>query len=526
MEGSFYISSAFADVGNVARKGLVDASRRVVISGDAAATAVPISGTVTVTGVATEATLATRLAEATFTTRINTQGQKAMAASTPVVIASDQSAVPISGSVSITGSVTVTGTVAATQSGAWDITNITGTVSLPTDAASATNQATMITALQLIDNLPHAANVAFSNGVPIMGQLDDTATGAVTENNVGAVRITGARGLHVNLRDNGGAEIGTAGAPVRVDPTGSTTQPVSGTVSISGTVTVTGTVTVGNAAGASAVNIQDGGNSITVDGSVSLAAAIPAGTNNIGDVDVLSLPALPAGSNNIGDVDVLTLPALPAGTNNIGDVDIVSLPNEGQQTMANSISVAIASDQTVLPVGGNVAHNAADSGNPVKIGGKGVSAEPTAVDANDRVDAYFDQQGYQHNKVRPVEDAGTTPTNINTTYNNTTTSATSADITKIAGAQTLHVIMTLAKANTPTDIEFFIDYKDGSNYFPWKTGILAKWIYDDTYAGTTPSFGVDLPAPPAGIFRMRAVANGVDASNTFTVSNCKIFQRT
>mgnify|MGYP001619539428 CR=1 FL=1 len=35
---------------------------------------------------------------------------------------------------------------------------------------------------------------------------------------------------------------------------------------------------------------------------------------------------LPAGANNIGDVDVLTLPALPAGANNIGDVDVVTLP--------------------------------------------------------------------------------------------------------------------------------------------------------------------------------------------------------
>ena len=59
---------------------------------------------------------------------------------------------------------------------------------------------------------------------------------------------------------------------------------------------------------------------------VALGAALPAGTNNIGDVDVASLPALPAGTNNIGDVDVVTLPSLPAGTNNIGDVDVASLP--------------------------------------------------------------------------------------------------------------------------------------------------------------------------------------------------------
>lgn len=67
------------------------------------------------TGAATEATLATRaseatlssingnidvalstrLADATFTARINTLGQKTMANSTPIVIASDQSAIPV-----------------------------------------------------------------------------------------------------------------------------------------------------------------------------------------------------------------------------------------------------------------------------------------------------------------------------------------------------------------------------------------------------------------------------------------------
>jgi hypothetical protein len=60
---------------------------------------------------------------------------------------------------------------------------------------------------------------------------------------------------------------------------------------------------------------------------VSVIDPLPAGTNNIGDVDVLSLPSLPAGNNNIGDVDVVSLPPLPAGTNNIGDVDVVSLPS-------------------------------------------------------------------------------------------------------------------------------------------------------------------------------------------------------
>lgn len=45
---------------------------------------------------------------------------------------------------------TVTGTVAATESGTWNITNITGTVSLPTGAATSANQSTANTTLSTI----------------------------------------------------------------------------------------------------------------------------------------------------------------------------------------------------------------------------------------------------------------------------------------------------------------------------------------------------------------------------------------
>lgn len=43
--------------------------------------------------------------------------------------------------------------------------------------------------------------------------------------------------------------------------------------------------------------------------------------------------------------------------------------------------------------GGNQAHDAVDSGNPVKIGGKANSAAPAAVAALDRVDAWYDLRG-------------------------------------------------------------------------------------------------------------------------------------
>lgn len=98
------------------------------------------------------------------------------------------------------------------------------------------------------------------------------------------------------LPASGGAvQGGTAANPVRTDPTGTTTQPVSGTVT---------------------ANLAAGTNNI---GDVDILS-IAAGDNNIGNVDVVTLPALPAGTNNIGDVDVLTLPAIPTGTNSIGTV--------------------------------------------------------------------------------------------------------------------------------------------------------------------------------------------------------------
>ena len=83
------------------------------------------------------------------------------------------------------------------------------------------------------------------------------------------------------------------------------------------------------------LNIADGGGSITIDGSVGITGSLPAGTNNIGDVDVLTLPALPAGTNNIGKVtpqiggaDVSSTNRLPVAGNGCLSVQ----PTMGTQT--------------------------------------------------------------------------------------------------------------------------------------------------------------------------------------------------
>lgn len=84
------------------------------------------------------------------------------------------------------------------------------------DQSTAANQTTEITSLQLIDDIAHAQNVALNKGVPLMGQLDDTSTIAVTEDAVAVARITAQRAVHTNIRNNAGTELGTTTAPVVV----------------------------------------------------------------------------------------------------------------------------------------------------------------------------------------------------------------------------------------------------------------------------------------------------------------------
>lgn len=66
--------------------------------------------------------------------------------------------------------------------------------------------------------------------------------------------------------------------------------------------------------------------------------------------------------------------------------------------LVNSAGTALdaPSSEVAIPVGGTVAHDGADSGSPIKIGGKGVSALPTAVTGDDRVNAYFNLYGELH----------------------------------------------------------------------------------------------------------------------------------
>lgn len=74
-----------------------------------------------------------------------------------------------------------------------------------------------------------AFTIATSNITNVGGTFNDAAA-ALLAGQAGVFRATANRALHINLRNATGTEIGTASTPVRIDPTGTTAQPVSGTV--------------------------------------------------------------------------------------------------------------------------------------------------------------------------------------------------------------------------------------------------------------------------------------------------------
>jgi|GEM_PF-1085838 len=295
------------------------------------------------------------LAESTFTTRINTQGQKTMASSTPVVIASDQTVIPVSDNA---GSITVDAPV----------------------------------------------------GTPVASRLSDGTAFLTTTS--GRLSVD-ASGVAVPVTDNSGS--------ITVDQ-------------------------------ATATNLKAEVVGISSDNSANTTtkqAVIPARAN-------ASDPAWTEGNQ------------VPLSTDLTGNQRCAvgkwlgsTAPTVGQKTMANSLPVVIASDQSNVAVSqatasslnaqtvGSVAHDGVDAGNPVKVGGQARQTNPTAVADADRVNAIFDDLG----RLVVIMDQVRDLVNDQTTTISTTTETTI--FTAVASVFNDLVMLTIANTSaTATRIDF------------------------------------------------------------------------
>ena len=189
--------------------------------------------------------------------------------------------------------------------------------------------------------------------------------------------------------------------------------------------------------------VSDAGGSLTVDGTVT--ANLAAGTNNIGDVDVLTIngsaPAFGTGtrSTSVLRVTVATDDVVPVSDNG-GNLSIddggnsitvddgagsLTVDFSGQQTQdydsgagtATQLTVGLVFPASGGPVAapgdatyglkvnistsvtlqtqaqGTVAHDGVDSGNPIKVGGRAETTFQAAASDGDRVDWQFDVYG-------------------------------------------------------------------------------------------------------------------------------------
>ena len=147
--------------------------------------------------------------------------------------------------------------------------------------------------------------------------------------------------------------------------------------------------------------INDGGNTITVDGTVNVGN-FPASQTVDGTVDVGNFPATQTVD---GTVNVGNFPASQAVEDGGGSLTVddggSSLTVDGTVTVGNfpasqtvDGTVSVGNFPSLYDVGGDVAADSPDSGDPVKVGGRADSTVPTAVTADeDRVDGWFDLSG-------------------------------------------------------------------------------------------------------------------------------------
>lgn len=220
-----------------------------------------------------------------------------------------------------------------------------------------------------------------TSGTPAMGVYESTPT-SVTDGDLGTVGITVNRALKVAVTSGGisgvledaaaaGGEEGVLVLGVRRDTAASSsgTDGDFSTFNFDSTgrmwCNVSNTVTVGSHA-------------VTNAGTFAVQAALNAGTNNIGDVDVLTVPADPFGAN----ADAAS--ATGSISAKLRFIAATGIPITGTVTVGSHAVTNAGTFAVQAASAGIAADDAATSGNPVLVAGVAVETDgtdPTTVSA-------------------------------------------------------------------------------------------------------------------------------------------------
>lgn len=301
---------------------------------------------------------------------------------------------------------TLSGTAGVTQSGTWNV-GVTGSVAitaaslpLPSGAATSANQTNATQKTQIVDGsgsviastsnnlnvqcancsgsgVSTADAATFTAGTSLFagagGFFQTTPTAnPLTNGQQGIVQMTAQRAPFVNLRNSSGTEVGTSGAALRIDPVGTTTQPVSAAALPlpSGAATAANQATM-----ITSLAAIDAGLPAAL-GQTTMAASMPVTiANNQSSISVTCASGCSGGSNASVGATGSTAPtsATLAG----------AIVTSGARTVTAGQQVGVPVDSTtdsvrVVVEGGQAASSAPGtapaSGNTVQIQGCGPSA--------------------------------------------------------------------------------------------------------------------------------------------------------
>ncbi len=321
------------------------------------------------------------------------------------------------------GAITVDGTVAVTNAG---ITTIAGAVSGTEMQVDVLTMPTVTVTASNLDVQSGGADLATSTqagaiqtSVELIGDAVYTdGTGTVTK----GIAILGQDGTNpqaIKTDASGELQVDVLSMPTTA-VTGTfwqATQPVSLT-----STTVTGTVAVTQSGTWDEVGINDSGNSLTVDAPVGTPVFVRMSNGaDSGDLPIegdtsaqlfRGFTVFGKTSGNVAkqfqtdadgqlQVDVLTMPTVAVTQS--GTWDEVGINDSGnsitvdQPTGTNLHTVVDSGTVTTVTTltGGGIAHDSADSGNPVKVGGQARTTNPTAVADADRSNFITDKLGKQ-----------------------------------------------------------------------------------------------------------------------------------
>jgi hypothetical protein len=210
-------------------------------------------------------------------------------------------------------------TVNATQSGTWNVTNISGAISLPTGASTSANQSTMITATTgSTGTTAHSCSVAGYGVLGCLGQIDDDIKGPLPTQastvSVGGVGLfsggtimSATNGLYTNMLQ--GNAVIASGNPLF-------TQLTAGAAVI-GAVTQSGTWNIGTVTTLPALPANQSVNVSQVNGITTLTGAGAVGTGSprvaVGQ-DTTTIAGSAPGTAGTPSAQVVSVQGVASGT--------------------------------------------------------------------------------------------------------------------------------------------------------------------------------------------------------------------